>query len=144
MSQTDHMKKRLIFFSLIFCASQIAAQKINHNENRDPIFSEKASGLQIKRPSGITKSCVCCGGNALKGTTSPIVFLDGKEISVQQLSKIDSNLIKSITVLKDAEALQKFGEGGRQGVLIVETKKEEENLKLKNKNQSQNSTDLAF
>lgn len=52
--------------------------------------------------------------------SSPLVIIDGKEGTMDD---VDASQIKSILVLKDQEAIDKYGEKGANGVIIVTTKK---------------------
>lgn len=52
----------------------------------------------------------------------PLYILDGKEISKDEMQKIDPNTIKSIEVFKDEKAIEKYGEKGKNGVLVITIK----------------------
>lgn len=52
--------------------------------------------------------------------STPLVIIDGKEGTIDD---VDASQIKSILVLKDQEAIDKYGEKGANGVIIVTTKK---------------------
>ena len=60
------------------------------------------------------------------GSTSdknpPIYFVDGKEFK-GDISTISSDVIKSISVLKDQNAIDIYGEKGKNGVVLIKTKK---------------------
>jgi len=51
----------------------------------------------------------------------PLYFVDGKEFN-DDVNKINSNSIQSITVLKDQSAIAKYGERGKNGVIEIHTK----------------------
>lgn len=51
------------------------------------------------------------------------VVLDGKAISQEEMNEIDVNTIESISVLKDQSATELYGEKGKNGVIIITTKK---------------------
>ncbi len=53
----------------------------------------------------------------------PIYVLEGKEISKEELNRIDTNEIKSINVLKGESAIKKYGEKGKNGVVEITMKK---------------------
>ena len=53
----------------------------------------------------------------------PLYLLDGKEISADEMKKIDPNKIESINVLKDSVAVKEWGEKGKNGVVEVKMKK---------------------
>ena len=54
---------------------------------------------------------------------TPLIFLNGKEITSDEMKKIDANSIKSVNVIKGENALQKYGDKGKNGVLIITLKK---------------------
>ena len=60
------------------------------------------------------------GNNA---NTAPLILLDGVEVSVLDLSRIDPEDIDSFSVLKDATATAMYGARGANGVILVSTKK---------------------
>jgi hypothetical protein len=62
-----------------------------------------------------------------KTITSFLVVIDGKEAK-DNLDDINPNSIKSISVLKDKIATDKYGEKGKNGVIEVELKKESDSL----------------
>ena len=53
----------------------------------------------------------------------PLMIIDGKEVT--SLDNIDGNDIASMTVLKNPESLKKFGEKGKDGVILITTKAHE-------------------
>jgi len=61
--------------------------------------------------------------NKLSSKNKPLYILDDKEISETEFRKIQPEVIESITVLKDENATDKYGEKGKNGVLIIQTKK---------------------
>ena len=78
------------------------------------IISDTVSNVRIDNPS-IERVVV-------KGDKEPMVLLDGYRISNETLSKIEPEIIASITVLKDQRAIDLYGEEGRNGVVLVTTK----------------------
>ncbi|MEZ0484953.1 TonB family protein [Fibrella aquatica] len=53
----------------------------------------------------------------------PLIFLDGAEISQDVMEAIDLNKIQSIDVLKDVSATSIYGLKGKNGVILIKTKK---------------------
>ena len=51
-----------------------------------------------------------------------LFILDGKEISKDEMQKIDPNTIKSIEVFKDENAIEKYGKKGKNGVVVITIK----------------------
>ncbi len=54
-------------------------------------------------------------------TNEPLIILDGAAITAA-LASISPETIESITVLKDIAAIEKYGEAGKNGVLIITSK----------------------
>ena len=54
--------------------------------------------------------------------TSPLIIIDGVEASQGDLNALDSEVIESFSILKDATATAMYGTRGANGVMIVKTK----------------------
>lgn len=54
--------------------------------------------------------------------TNPLIVIDGVEASQGDLNALDSEVIESFSVLKDATATAMYGTRGANGVMIVKTK----------------------
>lgn len=54
---------------------------------------------------------------------SPLFIVDGKEVSKEKFKDLNPQKIESVTVLKDKSATEKYGDKGKDGVIIVKTKK---------------------
>jgi TonB family protein len=52
----------------------------------------------------------------------PLFVLDGKEISRSDFNRLDANKIGTISVLKDEFELEKYGEKGKNGVILITSK----------------------
>ncbi|MGQ7856300.1 SusC/RagA family TonB-linked outer membrane protein [Pedobacter sp. WC2501] len=53
--------------------------------------------------------------------TLPLLILDGFEVSLQRIVDLDMNLIRSVTILKDASATALYGSRGANGVIVITT-----------------------
>ena len=60
---------------------------------------------------------------AFHSATIPLYIVDGKETLAEDIEKLDANTIERIDVLKDKAATDKYGEKGRNGVVIITLKK---------------------
>lgn len=58
-----------------------------------------------------------------KGNDNVLYILDGKEATADDINALDPSMIESISVLKDDNAIKLYGEKGRNGVIIIKTKK---------------------
>jgi hypothetical protein len=57
--------------------------------------------------------------NSENNKITPLFILNGKEITKEELNKIDSKLIKNMNVLKGEKAISKYGEKGKNGVIEI-------------------------
>jgi TonB-linked SusC/RagA family outer membrane protein len=62
------------------------------------------------------------GISTFSGPTSPLIVLDGVEITTSELNSIAPESIESFSVLKDATATSLYGTKGANGVMVVTTK----------------------
>ena len=53
----------------------------------------------------------------------PLIIVDDKEVPFEQLGKIDPKTIDHIEVLKNKESIEKYGAKGKNGVVLITTKK---------------------
>lgn len=90
------------------------AERITKEEavKRKLVAQEPPVGLSFRNNNG-------------SGSTIPddvLLFLDGKEITKEEFGTINQNEIASMHVWKGVDAVEKFGEKGRKGVIEIETK----------------------
>lgn len=62
------------------------------------------------------------GISTFGGSTTPLIVVDGVEVSTADLNAIDPEVIESFSILKDATATALYGSRGANGVMIVTTK----------------------
>ena len=73
------------------------------------------------------------GINTFGGRSTPLILLDGVEISSSDLNRIPAESIRSFSLLKDASATAIYGNRGANGVMLVTTKKWYGKLKSEDK-----------
>lgn len=62
---------------------------------------------------------------SMKKDERPLLVLDGKITGLKKLRKIDPQDVESISHLSDQAEIQKYGSGGKNGVVIITTKKKD-------------------
>lgn len=77
--------------------------------------SDKKQKIVVKGSKGILSE--------LPEEDRPLLIMDEKEIEFEKLKDLNPNEIESISVLKDESATKKYGEKGKNGVIIITTKK---------------------
>lgn len=60
---------------------------------------------------------------ATPGNVQPLYVVDGKEMNWADIQKIDPAKIESMTILKNEDATKKYGEKGKNGVVVIQLKK---------------------
>lgn len=71
----------------------------------------------VNAPSGSTIHM------ATPGNVQPLYVVDGKEMNWADIQKIDPAKIESMTILKNEDATKKYGEKGKNGVVVIQLKK---------------------
>ena len=56
----------------------------------------------------------------------PLFILDDVELPGSDLGKLEPKDIETVEVIKDAKSIEKYGEKGKNGVVIITTKKYKE------------------
>ena len=54
--------------------------------------------------------------------SQPLVYIDGKEVSREEMKSMDPSLFDHINILKDDKAIEKYGENGKNGVIEITLK----------------------
>lgn len=71
------------------------------------------------------------GISTFGGRTTPLIMLDDVEIATGDLDNIPAETIESFSILKDASATAIYGARGANGVMLITTKKGQENSKTR-------------
>lgn len=90
------------------------------------IISQTSSG-----ESGQESSFYIRGVSTFGGRATPLILLDGVEITSSELNSIPTENIESFTLLKDASATAIYGVRGANGVMLITTKQGTENTKAR-------------
>lgn len=70
----------------------------------------------------VLSGAVTDNGIIADNTVEALIVVDGTEVSPESFSKMNAEDIKSMTVLKGNSAVELYGDKGRKGVILVETK----------------------
>ncbi|MFD0993201.1 hypothetical protein [Tenacibaculum geojense] len=60
--------------------------------------------------------------SGIKNANEVLYIVDGIEYPYERLKKINPKAISSLTVLKDKKATDKYGEKGKNGVIVINLK----------------------
>ena len=120
------------------------------NQEAERIVSEMPDwipGKQRGRPVPVKYTVPIRFGNIrFAENKQPLIFADGKEISMDAMEKLDPSTIESFSVLKDSASIKVYGKRGANGVILVNTQRGSK-TKIQNKeisfSQKTTSTDAA-
>jgi TonB-dependent SusC/RagA subfamily outer membrane receptor len=102
-------------------AGMLGSVKIPEWEEKDMLFAISFN-FTLKYPEEKTDT-IKIRDNSFQVNPEVIFVLDGKEITKEELNKIDPKSIESMSVLKGESATKVFGEKGKNGVIVITTKK---------------------
>lgn len=106
--------------SMAYAVQSVSKENIGYN-NIASVLSGKVAGLEITQNSGIpgnAESVVIRGISSITTGKQPLVIIDGAFVDFASLN-MNSNNIKSVTVLKDAAATSIYGSRASTGVIII-------------------------
>ena len=96
------------------------------SSNLSNSFAGRLSGViafqRSGQPGSNASDFYIRGISTLSGMTSPLIILDGVEVSSGDLNALDPEVIDGFSILKDATATAMYGTRGANGVMIVTTK----------------------
>lgn len=78
--------------------------------------------VNIRGNSSLPMNIEDLGESASRQLNTPLVIVDGFEVSIQKLSDFNDEEIESINILKDASATSIYGSRGANGVIVVKTR----------------------
>ena len=83
----------------------------------------KISGLQITESNEKSSRIVLRGNRSVSGNNKALIVIDGEIASAEALAKFAPEDIVDVSVIKGQEGAALYGEQGKNGVIIVSTKK---------------------
>lgn len=135
--------------SVVAVKSDVLEQRPATNVEQQ--LSGKVSGVNVStnsgRPGGNT-NIVIRGANSVNSSNSPLYVVDGVILSngvtdVSPISYLNPNDIESMNVLKDASATAIYGARGANGVILITTKRGNQNGGQINYNSYISVSDMA-
>lgn len=94
-----------------------------HLQGKDTNVAQYEGTVKYDRDAKIKPSELVVVGYDSETSQKPLVYVDGKEIPFENMSKVDPKTIDRMDVLKDKEAIEKYGEKAKNGVILITTKK---------------------
>ena len=127
---TDIKVPRDLGFGTGEAAKELLANSVKWKpgiQNGKPVRVQYTLPLMLRSPKKSVNSADSLlirtdKGNIFDSPNPPLFILDGKEITAEQMKQIKPADIEGIQVLKDKTATDKYGEKGKNGVVIIKLK----------------------
>jgi TonB-linked SusC/RagA family outer membrane protein len=78
--------------------------------------------IKIRGTSSLPKNIKELEDGVQVALNTPLIILDGFEITLEKMRDLNNDEVKSITILKDASATAIYGSKGANGIVVIETK----------------------
>ena len=95
---------------------------VNLKQNVLDELEKKAKTVIVRKTETGTEKYIIVNSQSGKDAANPTYYLDGVKITENQMKAISPNDIESINVLKGEQALNKYHEEGKNGVIEIKVK----------------------
>ena len=102
--------------------SKVTVSGVNLKQNVLDELEKKAKTVIVRKTETGTEKYIIVNSQSGKDAASPTYYLDGVKITENQMKAISPNDIESINVLKGEQALNKYHEDGKSGVVEIKLK----------------------
>ena len=108
--------------------STVSAEQIENfvpSTSVDNILQGQAAGVQVTAANGRpgqTAFVQIRGVGSINANTTPLYVVDGQPVDDSYMNNINPNDIASISILKDAATVSRYGSRGANGVILITTK----------------------
>ena len=131
------MKYYYVVLLFVILSAGCSTTSTTNTSNKGKDYSQYQNLADILRTqpgitvtgSGFNTKVVIRGTNSLQLDTRPLYIIDGVQIGRDYASAnnmITPALVKSVRVIRDLSSLSSYGESGRNGVIIITTKSQNE------------------
>ena len=103
-------------------ANDLEKLEILNEVDGERLYGKKGAGGVVIATTRANKGLTINPPAIALAKTSPLFILDNVEMPGIDLDKVKPEDIESIEVLKDKEAIEPYGEKGKNGVVIISTK----------------------
>ena len=104
--------------SLVFSFVGFETQVVKPDFTKEMVITMKPAVISIDAVGNINSK-------SEKAPSPSMVFIDGKESSIDEMDKIDPKRIEKVEVFKGKQAIEKYGKKGKDGVVLVTLKKDD-------------------
>ena len=113
--------------ALGYAVTTLKADDIESKPETDvaKLLTGKVAGVQVNTAGGflgVSPNVIIRSKNSITGNNQPLYIIDGIPIAGDRTFDLDPNNIETTSVLKGLAASTLYGEDGRNGVIIIQTK----------------------
>jgi TonB-linked SusC/RagA family outer membrane protein len=123
VGQGIRREQKALGYSVATVKSDVLEQKPEADIAK--LLTGKVAGVQVNTGGGFlgtATNVIIRSKNSISGNNQPLYIIDGAPISGDRSYDIDPNNIESTTILKGLAASTLYGQDGRNGVIIINTK----------------------
>jgi hypothetical protein len=95
---------------------------ITENGDNSKIHKTSKTIVEIVEENGDDNKVIILNSKNKGEIKNPLIYIDGKEVSNEEMKKLDTDTIESMNVFKGDKAIEKYGENGKDGVISIITK----------------------
>ncbi len=96
---------------------------ISKNGNDSTIKKNSNTTVKIINKAEDENKVIVLNSKNRGENVSPLIYIDGKKTTTEEMKELDTEKIESMNVLKGESAIKKYGENGKDGVIEINTKK---------------------
>ena len=111
-----------IVFTSPTSGSKVTVSGVNLKQNVLDELEKKAKTVIVRKTETGSEKYIIVNSQSGKDAASPTYYLDGVKITENEMKAISPNDIESINVLKGEQALNKYHEEGKNGVIEIKVK----------------------
>lgn len=115
-----------LVLGLLAVSSFTAAVNAQETKSGEVKISEKVPEVKmsvISTDSFNRNPSLRIGAPVLTSENRPLILLDGKKISMEELRVVQPEIIENIAIFSEKEAIGKYGEEAKNGVIVMTAKK---------------------
>lgn len=94
----------------------LSTQKVNPDFEKEMTITMEPSIIKIENTGED-------GSKSMESFNPSLIFIDGKESSKAEMDQINPATIENVSILKEKSAIDKYGEKGKNGVILITLKK---------------------
>ena len=102
--------------------SKVTMSGVNLKQNVLDELEKKAKTVIVRKTETGTEKYIIVNSESGKDAATPTYYLDGVKITENQMKAISPNDIESVNVLKGENAIKKYADDGKVGVVEIKLK----------------------